>query len=626
MSCILEQCYEQFIEEFPESWLPNGSEDESVFFNKNVQVESFFETCFILLSKSIICGEYINVHNFIDVLNRFLDKTAAAVEYAPPLLSESGSEKVDRLLSRYRDLNYSIYNALKHYNYFVTVSKNKFNTEENRYKYGFYKLKNIKSTDKILKLFSDITIPLCLFDYRFPISEDEFHKLLLSRNRLMEYIGEGSSERRAILSILLHKCHFIIRKIKNTPLYINSESNIVCINPAELDVGYYDEFVIEECSSEEKANELWNDINSINPKLKSFVLLMKYYKQNLSVKSDIAKMDFVLRKYLAIYQIKRDSLGFINPSNSIEEYDKFSLNSILNFLHNCRFSFYIQKCEPNLKQIKEELRHIENIQVRTGVKNFHPYEKAIEAIIKCIEFHIGKDDFDDRLIEDKLEELNRVILLYEEAYEWSRSHQFFPFQLPFGESMYSAGDELIMLFVPSAYAKYINYDTLKERLEQFNRTKEYLRFRCDLSMERKEIAQMKEDIKASDKKAYDSIAIFIAAITFLFGIVNVFINNATLNLYQLITNTIGLGILLLLFACSYLFVSPLLVQRISWTNYRKTGRFIVGIIVIVSYVILVCSLRGYSQSAIDEAGKTETVIKDTLRNGSKWELQIKPAQ
>ena len=118
------------------------------------------------------------------------------------------------------------------------------------------------------------------------------------------------------------------------------------------------------------------------------------------------------------------------------------------------------------------------------MKNFHPYEKAIEAIIKCIEFHIGKDDFDDRLIEDKLEELDRVILLYEEAYEWSRSHQFFPFQLPFGESMYSAGDELIMLFVPSAYAKYINYDTLKERLEQFNRTKEYLRFRCDLSIER----------------------------------------------------------------------------------------------------------------------------------------------
>lgn len=53
---------------------------------------------------------------------------------------------------------------------------------------------------------------------------------------------------------------------------------------------------------------------------------------------------------------------------------------------------------------------------KTGVKNFHPYEKqSIEAIIRCIEFHIEKDDFDDRLIEDKLEELVRVIVLYKES-------------------------------------------------------------------------------------------------------------------------------------------------------------------------------------------------------------------
>ena len=421
MGSILEQCYDRFIEEFPESWLPHGSEEEVVFFQKSAQIENFFETCFILLSKSIISGEYINVSNFLDVLNNFLEKTT--VEYAPPVLSESGSEKVNKLLSRYRDLNYSIYNALQHYNYFVTISKNKFSIEEDRYKYGFYKLKNIKSTDKVLKLFPEITIPLCLFDYRFPIGEDEFNKLLLSRNRLMEYISEGSSERRAILAILLHKCHFIIYKIKETPFYINSESNTVCINPKELDIGYYDGFVTKECDSGLEADKLLNDINGANPELKSFVLLMKYYKQNLAHKSDIVKMDFVIKKYSDIYQIKRNSQEFINPSNSIEEYNRFSLNSILNFLHNCRFSFYTQKCTPNLKQIKEELRHIENIQAKTGVKNFHPYEKAIETIVKCIEFHIGQEDFDNRLIEDKLEELDRVIALYEESYEWSQSHQ-----------------------------------------------------------------------------------------------------------------------------------------------------------------------------------------------------------
>ncbi len=618
MGFILEQCYNQFIEEFPESWLPNSSEEESVFFDKSAQIENFFETCFILLSRSIISGEYINVPNFLDVLNNFLAKTT--VEYAPPSLSDSGSEKVDKLLSRYRDLNYSIYNALQHYNYFVTISKNKFSTEENQYKYGFYKLKNINSTDKILKLFPEITIPLCLFDYRFPIGEDEFQNLLISRDRLKEYISEGSSERRSVLAVLLHKCHFIIYNIKESPFYINTESSTICINPKDLDIGDYDGFIAKECDSESQANELLNDISGGNPELKSFVLLMKYYKQNLANKSDIVKMDFVLKKFSDIYQIKRNSREFINPSNSVEEYNKFSLNSILNFLHNCRFSFYTQKCEPNLKQIKEELRHIENIQAKTGVRNFHPYEKAIEAIIKCIELHIENEDFDDKLIEDKLEELGRIIILYSESYEWSRSHQFFPFQLPFEESMYCVDNESIKLFVPSAYAKYIDYNTLKERLEQFNRTKEYLRFRCDLSIERKEITQIKNDIKTSDKKAYDLIAIFTAAITFLFGIVNIFINNTTLNLYQLIANTIGFGVLLLLFASLYLFISPLLIQRINWYQYLKTGRCIAGAVLIAIYVILVFTLSKTSQSVIDQIGPMETVV-DSLHNKPKLEVQ-----
>ncbi|MFK2697803.1 hypothetical protein ACIXSZ_21485 [Bacteroides fragilis] len=609
MDSILEQCYNQFLLEFPESWLPDD-EDENVLFDKNTQIDSFFEMCFILLSKSIISGEYIDTPNFINVLNCFLEKTAA-VEYAP---SESRNKKVDKLLSSYRGLNYSIYNSLKRYNSFIIATKKKINTEEDKYKYGFYRLKKEESTDNDLILFSEIAIPLCFYDYQFPANEDGFQDILIIRNRLMEYMDKGSAERKAILSILLQKCHFIIRKIQKDPFYYNIESAVELIIPMEMNIGPYDEFVTEECNSASKAEELLADINGINPNLKSFVLLMKYYKQNFTDKADIGKMRFVLDRFSSIYRIKRDTQTFISPVSLIEEYNKFSLNSIFNFLHNCCFSVYTQKCEPNLKQIKEELRHIEHIQAKTGVKNFHPYEKAIEAIIRCIELHIEKDDFDNRLIEDKLEELKRVIRLYKEAYDWSSSHQFFPFQLPFEESMCSVGDGAIRLFMPSAYARYINYNTLKERLEQFYRTEEYLRFRYDLSVERKEITQIKEDIKASDKKAYDSIAIFIAAITFLFGIVNIFINNVALNLYQLIINTIGLGILLLLFAFSYLFVSPLLVQRISWTHYCKTGRFVGGIIVVALYFILVYSLYKDSQSVMNKASNTEVVKKDTLHS------------
>lgn len=41
MSSILEQCYDQFIEEFPESWLPNGNEEEVVFFPKIFRLKAF---------------------------------------------------------------------------------------------------------------------------------------------------------------------------------------------------------------------------------------------------------------------------------------------------------------------------------------------------------------------------------------------------------------------------------------------------------------------------------------------------------------------------------------------------------------------------------------------------------
>lgn len=117
-------------------------------------------------------------------------------------------------------MNLSIYNALQHYNYFVNISRNKFITEENQSKYALYKIKKFQSTDKTLKLFVEITIPLCLFDYRFPLGEDEFHNLLIYRDRLMECISEGSSERRSILAVLLHKCHFIIYNIKESPFIL----------------------------------------------------------------------------------------------------------------------------------------------------------------------------------------------------------------------------------------------------------------------------------------------------------------------------------------------------------------------------------------------------------------------
>lgn len=78
MHSILEQCYNQFLSDFSESWLPDG-EDENVLFDKKSQIDSFFEVCFIQLSKSIISGEYIGTPNFID--RHFRIKTTTGLTF-----------------------------------------------------------------------------------------------------------------------------------------------------------------------------------------------------------------------------------------------------------------------------------------------------------------------------------------------------------------------------------------------------------------------------------------------------------------------------------------------------------------------------------------------------------------
>lgn len=617
----IKTCYDEYKSTFLDDgrWLPLDAENEDDVKIAYDKISIFLEKSLILLTRSIISGEYIETPNVNNILSDFIDEVM--VLEVDPLTDSGEMNNLAKLRLEFDVLNSSLFNALRFYQLFINTSKNKFLPTPISEQYGAFKVMNgVK--DNVLSLFVNITIPLCKYDYFLPVGREEFQKLLSIRNSLKELIGDGGSiDVRKIYSLLLFKCHFIIRRVKPTHFDNEINFNRETINPSILDIGDYRSFVHEEIKTKE---QLLDNIKSSSPEIKSFVFLMKYYKQNIESECDVVLMDYVIERYVEIYDMLGGSL-FRNSDEFKTQYNQFSLDSVLNFLHNCRFSCFTQKCKPVLKCIKQELRKIEDVQAITRVKNFHPYEKAIEAVFVCIRTHLGTSDFDEKLINDKQDELERLISAFEDALKWSEFHKFFPFQLPFEESLVYSEEYGLNLFVPSAFAKHVDYKALKEELISFKKERENLSFLVDLSKERKEIEKIKENIKTSDKKAYDLIAIFTAAITFLFGIVNVFINNATLNLYQLITNTIGLGVLLLLFASLYLFVSPLLVQRISWKHYCKTGRFMVGIILIASYVILVCSLYGYSQSAIDKVDKTEAI--DTLRNESKLKFQqIKPAQ
>ena len=176
------------------------------------------------------------------------------------------------------------------------------------------------------------------------------------------------------------------------------------------------------------------------------------------------------------------------------------------------------------------------------------------------------------------------------------------------------------LFVPSAFMNNENYDRLRESAEKYELRKQFLNILSSVTKEKKEVDNIKNSISETNKKAYDILALFSAAITFLFGTVNIFIANHDKSVLLLICNTMGLGVLLILFMCLYLLVSPVLIQRLNWKEYVKSIRFYLGIIAIIIYMGLTCFLYNrfeYIGSKVEEKERTENVEK-----ASEKEIQI----
>ena len=97
----------------------------------------------------------------------------------------------------------------------------------------------------------------------------------------------------------------------------------------------------------------------------------------------------------------------------------------------------------------------------------------------------------------------------------------------------------------------------------------------------KELDSLKDNLKASEKKYIEIGGIFVSAITFLFGTINIFTNDKASPL-QMFISTMGLGILLLLFASLLMLV----VNKWEWKSFKT---LMVTLIVII-YTILLCCI------------------------------------
>lgn len=603
----LQVCYEKYKVEFGnEKWSHidyNNGEACQAFYNK---IQDFIEFSFIHLTRSILSGEYIREKNFGEILEKFKQELANIPN--PPVGSITTPENRIRLEVFY--LGSSLFNALASYESFFFLVRSK-------YKKADYENSNIwlkrlfRKTDRnsLLETFYNIAIPICQQEYYLLVDEGRAYKILELRSSIEMMAQNTSVGVKEIYTLLLQKTAYILRRVRKEPLrYATSNFKEEITYPKDLDIGDYSLF--------EKRTNSDKDKIRIAP----FVSKMEKYRTSLKNEREIKSMDNLIADFKRVYgAYKSDPKQKKSELEKIS--DEFSWDSVYNYLYNCRFSFLTRvKKDIKLKEIKEELRVIEDIQAATSIRNFHPYEKAIQSIIDCIQRHIDREDINDHLMEDKFSELERLIPLYKERIKWCKSHTFIAFQLPFEEScVYSEKYEL-NLFVPSPFVNNDDYDALAKRADSYEQQYKSQKMIYAVTKEKVEIDKIKSSIKNTDKKAFDLIAIFTTAITFLFGIVNIFIMNDEVNLPLLICNTMGLGVLLILFMCLYLLASPILIQQLPWKQYVRTRRFYLGIIAIIIYMGLTCFLYNrfeYIGSKVEEKERTENVEK-----ASEKEIQI----
>lgn len=603
-------CFEKYQSKFGnENWLPSKFESEEDIRRLFNEISDLIDNCFIYLTRSIVSGEYIENSDIEKILEDFLSMIIG-FDTGLQINTVHDDPIKNKFRTKFNELNNSLHNSLRYYQSFIDSLKSKLDHNSLNEKYGVFQIRNNVS-DNVLILFNELTIPLCRFDYNLPIKSDDFQNLLIIRNQLITQRERVTSAAlKNIFSLLLYKCNYIIQRVKTSSFKSNINFVPEVVNPSELELGDYVFFTQKPIDD---TNKYLESINSNQQFVRPFVYLMKYYKDNLVDAKDIRFMDEIIERYIEKYN------SFISQPFTAGEpfkhrYDTFSWNSVLNFLHNCRFSFYVQKCNPKLKEIKREINRIQDIQGRTFISNFHPYEKAIESLISCVRERLKNNNFNDWLIQDKLDELDHLLEKFEETLEWSENHKFFPFQLPFNESYFYSKEYRLKLFIPSAFAKNIDYKSLHRTLASYKKERDNLSFLFDLSKERRDIENLKETIKTTDKKAFDLIAIFTAAITFLFGTVNIFVVNDNTDLGQLLCNTTGLGIILILFTSLYLLVSPVFIQRIAFIDYIKTKRFWFGLTGLGFYVALTFNLYNYTKTL------ESNIMKDKFLK--RMELQI----
>ncbi len=581
MADYFSKCIEKYNSSFPVDWINSldwESDDELTFIIAISGISDFYKELFILLSKSVLSGEYLDFEAISTHINTF--DIALSGEFRGNI---EDSKKKD-LYQEFEKVQSDIRIAIKQYFILTHLVKNKYENRQDL-QFSAFSQNQLELKNEYLRKFIKHILKFAISEHLSPSETENIDELILFRESIEEELIVEDIEIRFIYTILKDKCVLLIKKaIKKRPRYLIDFE----IRSLDLEIGNSSiKSLLEKVSllnnNSSEGNYIYEDIEyslaNSEYRLSSFVLLMKHYKSD---NNSLEQINNLIRSFDQYYETER--------TKGVSHFDNYAFNSAKNYLYNCRFSASTSAPSFSFANISESLISLRSVQQETEITNFYPYKKAVSYLISKIEHNLNTEVLNIEETQSMINLLSETMPKLDESVKWCMKKKFYPFQLPFNECLFSCqnGDgNTLEVFVPSTFCKPIDYGKLSDEVESFKSSFNSLTaqfvIQKRIEAEKKELINIKDEIKASERKYIEILGIFTAIITFLFGSINIF--SSSENLKSLIESSFALGIILMLFASSVYFLTIPRLEKFG--DYLKHPRFwFFGISSIVYFIVL----------------------------------------
>lgn len=267
--------------------------------------------------------------------------------------------------------------------------------------------------------------------------------------------------------------------------------------------------------------------------------LMRYYTK---CTNSIEQIDNLLR--LAIHHHDEYERG--NEHNVVND---CASRSFLNYMYNSRFSFLCQhEKDYTYELMKVDLQKIESIQAQTLIYNYHPYQTALNYVIKEIESKLSHVQFED--ISQLVCDLKKYYKKFKTNVAWCKKYQPYLVQLRYNFSSVKFDDCDFKTYCPSSFCRPLRFKDLDEDIISYASKIAFLENESKNQNNRKLILDAKSKIDNMERKNMEQMGLFITITTFLVGLLSIFIgNDGSVSITEKMHYVIALGCILTVCVC-----------------------------------------------------------------------------